>query len=114
MPITPYILACKELGGIIYIARLPQTIDANTPGMPDTTYHTLYVNPATDPTFSSPLAPATRIYNNALNTAVFVTFPTVTMHPDDTVNLTVSCQSINQHTAISSVGFYTVAAPGVA
>src|SRR5271157_2014653 len=37
MPATPYILACKELGGIIYLARLPQTIDANTPGIPDTT-----------------------------------------------------------------------------
>jgi hypothetical protein len=33
---TPFILACKELNGIIYLARLPQTVDANTPGIPDT------------------------------------------------------------------------------
>lgn len=79
----------------------------------DGVYHTLYVNNANDPTFNTLLAPATRVYNNALNPAVFVTLPTVTMHPDDTVNLTISCQSINQHTDISSVGFYTVVAPGV-
>src|SRR5271154_2362401 len=36
MPATPYILACKELNGIIYLSRLPQTVDANTPGIPDT------------------------------------------------------------------------------
>ena len=33
---TPYIIACKELNGIIYLARLPQTVDAQTPGVPDT------------------------------------------------------------------------------
>src|SRR5271157_4613024 len=37
MPATPYILACLELNGVIYLARLPQTVDANTPGIPDTT-----------------------------------------------------------------------------
>jgi len=79
----------------------------------DGVYHTLYVNKATDPTFNTLLSPAVRIYNNALNPAVFVTQPTVTMHPDDTVNITVIVQSVNQNTAVSSVGFYTVAAPGV-
>jgi hypothetical protein len=79
----------------------------------DGVFHTLYVNNANDPTFNTLLAPATRIYNNALNPSVFITQPTVNMHPLDTQNITVSCQSINQHTAISSVGFYTVVAPGV-
>lgn len=79
----------------------------------DGVYHTLYVNAATDPTFNTLLAPATRIYNNALNPSVFVTQPTVTMHPDDTTNITVICQDINQNTDVSSVGFYTVAAPGI-
>src|SRR5271154_3384003 len=32
-----WILACKELGGIVYLARLPQSISASTPGIPDTT-----------------------------------------------------------------------------
>jgi len=80
----------------------------------DGVFHTLYVNNANDPTFHTLLAPATRIYNNALNPNVFVTLPTVTMHPDDTVNITVICQDINQMNDVSSVGFYTVAAPGVA
>src|SRR5271170_3826811 len=31
-----WIIACKELAGIIYLSRLPQTVDANTPGVPDT------------------------------------------------------------------------------
>jgi len=79
----------------------------------DGVFHTLYVNHATDPTFNSLLAPASKIYNNALSPTVFVTEPTVTMHPDDTKNITVICQQIDQHTDISSVGFYTVAAPGV-
>src|SRR5271167_2637710 len=39
----------------------------------DGVFHTLYVNHATDPTFNSLLAPATKIYNNALNPTVFVT-----------------------------------------
>src|SRR5271170_6582699 len=32
-----WIIACKELNGVIYLSRLPQTIDAQTPGVPDTT-----------------------------------------------------------------------------
>ena len=79
----------------------------------DGVYHTLYVNKATDPTFNTLLAPSTRIYNNALSPAVFVTQPTITMHPADTENVTVIVQSVNQNTAVSSVGFYTVEAPGV-
>src|SRR5271163_92155 len=31
-----WIIACKELNGVIYLSRLPQTIDAQTPGVPDT------------------------------------------------------------------------------
>jgi len=32
-----WILACKELNGIIQIARLPQSVSPSTPGIPDTT-----------------------------------------------------------------------------
>jgi len=95
------------------VTSTPQTTPPAYMMMTDNgVYHTLYVT-ALDPTFTTLLAPSARVYNNALNPDVFVTQPTITMHPLDTVNLTVSVQSINQHTAISSVGFYTVAAPGV-
>ena len=32
-----WILSCKELNGVVYLARLPQSISASTPGIPDTT-----------------------------------------------------------------------------
>lgn len=77
----------------------------------DGVFHKLHV--ASDPVFASPLAATQTCYNNALAPAVFVTQPTITMHPSDTKNLTVSVQQINQMNDVSSVGFYTVAAPGV-
>lgn len=79
----------------------------------DGVFHTLYVNNASDPTFNLPLAPPLRTYSNALAPAVFVTQPTITMHPSDTVNLTVIVQQINQMNDVSEVGFYAVTAPGV-
>ena len=79
----------------------------------DGVFHTLYVNNADDPAFGTPLAPPLIVYNNALAPTVFVTQPTITMHPLDTVNLTVAVQQINQMTDVSEVGFYAVVAPGV-
>src|SRR5271157_5049387 len=100
----------RILGGAFIASQIPITsaVDFSVTYTPQTTppafmllkddgvFHTLYVNNANDPTFNTLLAPATRVYNNALNPNVFVTLPTVTMHPDDTVNITVICQDINQ------------------
>jgi len=77
----------------------------------DGVFHRIFV--ASDPRFTSLLAPGSITYNNALAPTFFVTEPNISMHPLDTVNLTVFCQQLNEHTTIVEVGFYGVAAPGV-
>jgi hypothetical protein len=42
----PFILACKELNGGVYITRLPKAIDDQTPGIPDNWY---FVGPGLRP-----------------------------------------------------------------
>jgi len=77
----------------------------------DGVYHRIYV--ASDPLFVSLLAPTQITYNNALAPTFFVTEPNISMHPLDTVNLTVFCQQLNENNSVVQVGFYGVAAPGV-
>jgi hypothetical protein len=77
----------------------------------DGVYHRIYV--ASDPLFQSLLAPTQITYNNALAPTFFVTEPNISMHPLDTINLTVFVQQLNENNSVVQVGFYGAAAPGV-
>jgi hypothetical protein len=73
--------------------------------------HTLYS--ANDPGFTS-IRGSSVIFNNALDSAHYVTRPRIAMHPQDTSEITVHCQTILVHTSASSTGFYVATVPGVA
>jgi hypothetical protein len=74
--------------------------------------HHLYVS--TTPTFSSLLSPALVAYNNTLNTAIYLSQPSIAMHPLDTDRITVTFQETVIQTSLTNVGFYEVRVPGVA
>lgn len=73
--------------------------------------HNLYVSAT--PTFTTLLAPATVTYNNAISHSVYVSKPTIAMHPLDTTRITVTTESTVIMTSVNNVGFYEVRVPGL-
>jgi hypothetical protein len=72
--------------------------------------HTLYV--AADPAFQG-LISTTVTYNNSLATAVFISRPSIAMHPADTNKITVTCEQTIIQTSVTGVGFYEVKVAGI-
>jgi hypothetical protein len=73
--------------------------------------HRLYVS--TDPTFTTLLAPVLAAYNNSLNTTIYLSQPSIAMHPLDTNRITVTFQETIVANSNTNVGFYEVRVPGV-
>jgi hypothetical protein len=73
--------------------------------------HRLYVS--TDPLFTSLLSPVLATYNNSLNTAIYLSQPSIAMHPSDTNRITVTFQETVISNSSTNVGFYEVRVPGV-
>jgi hypothetical protein len=94
------------------VAHLPNsTPNAFVMIVDDGIRHWLYV--ATDPLFQNLLNPAVAVYNNSLDQSIYVTRPSISMHPNDTTLATVSCHEIIIQTSLSDVGFYEIEIPGV-
>jgi hypothetical protein len=74
--------------------------------------HRLYV--AHDPLFQTLLVPAQVTYNNTLDTTIYLSQPSIAMHPLDTDRITVTFQQTLVSNSTTSVGFYEVRVPGVA
>jgi hypothetical protein len=73
--------------------------------------HNLFV--ATDPAFHSVIS-SSRTYSNLVDPKVYVTRPTIAMHPSDTNRITVHCQQFTVLTSVPRVGFYVVKVRGLA
>lgn len=73
-------------------------------------FHRLYV--ANDSMFTSPIS-TTAVYDNAFDQTIFVTRPTIAMHPLDTARITVHTQQIRVSDDFSQTGFYVVQVPGL-
>lgn len=74
--------------------------------------HRLYVS--TDPKFSSLLSPSIVTYNNTLDTTIYLSQPSIAMHPQDNDRITVTFEQTVVESGVTSVGFYEVRVPGVA
>jgi hypothetical protein len=72
--------------------------------------HNLYVG--ADPSFNSIIS-TTVTYNNGLNTAVYISRPSIAMHPLDSNKITVTCEQTVIQTSVTGVGFYEVLVSGV-
>ena len=76
----------------------------------DGIHHNLFV--ATDPMFEAMIA-SLITYNNSFNPLIYVTRPTISMHPADTSRITVHTQQITVLTSVSQTGWYVVQVPGL-
>jgi hypothetical protein len=74
--------------------------------------HHLYVS--TQPTFATLLAPNQVTYNNTLDTTIYLSQPSIAMHPLDVDRITVTFEQTVVATSVTSVGFYEVRVNGVA
>jgi hypothetical protein len=116
----------RSFGGLVPVPTLLSTVQAVTfstiftpqtspPAfmmmIDDGVKHQLYT--ASDPLFSELLAPVQLAYNNTLNPAVYITMPSIAMHPTDVTVLTVACQQVTVPPTQTSVGFYAVTVQGV-
>jgi len=72
--------------------------------------HNLYVS--TNPQYIGILS-HTVTYNNNLSTLIYLTRPSIAMHPSDTTAITVTFQQTVLQTSASNVGFYEVLVPGL-
>jgi hypothetical protein len=72
--------------------------------------HTLYVGG--DPAYNSVLS-TTITYNNSLNALIYISRPSIAMHPSDTHVITVTCQQTVISTSVTSVGFYEIKVSGI-
>jgi hypothetical protein len=73
--------------------------------------HHLYV--AHDPLFTALVVPAEATYNNSLDLTIYLSQPSIAMHPSDTNLITVTFQQTLISNSSTSVGFYEVLVPGV-
>ena len=108
----------KQMGGITVSALNLSAIFTATSTPPayllmvdDGLKHNLFV--ASDPAFNNQLANPLVTYNNAINTTVYISRPSIAMHPSDTNTITVTCQQTVIQTSATSVGFYEIKVPGV-
>jgi|SRR5579863_1163388 len=76
----------------------------------DGIHHNLFV--ASDPMFNAILSTLIT-YNNSFNPLIYVTRPTISMHPADTNRITVHTQQITVLTSVSQTGWYVVQVPGL-
>jgi hypothetical protein len=74
--------------------------------------HHLYVSQ--QPTFETLLAPSVVTYNNLLDTTIYLSQPSIAMHPSDDDRVTVTFQETIVMSGVTNVGFYEVRVQGVA
>jgi hypothetical protein len=73
--------------------------------------HNVYV--ATDSQFLDQLVSPTVVYNNTLSPTIYLSFPSIAMHPQDTTRATVTVEQTIIQTSVTSVGFYEIVVPGL-
>jgi hypothetical protein len=105
----------RNFGGLVTVSTI-YTAQSSPPAymamVDDGIRHHLYVSQ--QPTFETLLAPSVVTYNNLLDTTIYLSQPSIAMHPSDDDRVTVTFQETIVMSGVTNVGFYEVRVQGVA
>ena len=109
-PITPSLTGVGTVVTMsaLYTAKTSPSVYAMI--VDNATHHVIYTS--ADPAFSTILA-SSQVYNNSVEPNVYVGFPVMAIHHDDTITATINCQQTEIQTGMTTVGFYVANIPGV-